>query len=116
MHTNLGDLNLELHCDLVPKTCENFLALCEGGYYTGTKFHRSIKNFMIQVGLDGGWMGCLWALGGSGAEHRCGNGAAFMYRERRLENYIQQMSLQGGDPTGTGKGGQSVFGAKFKVR
>lgn len=47
--TNLGDLNLELHCDVVPRTCENFLALCAMGYYTGTKFHRSIKNFMIQV-------------------------------------------------------------------
>lgn len=50
LHTSLGDLNLELHADLAPKTCENFFALLEGGYYTGTAFHRSIKNFMIQVG------------------------------------------------------------------
>ncbi|KAL7288708.1 hypothetical protein TKK_0017433 [Trichogramma kaykai] len=48
--TNLGPLNLELHCDLVPKTCENFLKHCKNGYYNGTKFHRSIKNFMIQGG------------------------------------------------------------------
>lgn len=50
LHTNLGDLNLELHCDIVPRTCENFLGLCEMGYYNGTVFHRSIKNFMIQGG------------------------------------------------------------------
>lgn len=49
LHTNLGDLNLELHCDLTPRTCENFMYLCEMGYYNDTVFHRSIKNFMIQV-------------------------------------------------------------------
>ena len=51
LHTNLGDLNLELHCDIAPRTCENFILLAESGYYTGTKFHRLIKNFMIQVVL-----------------------------------------------------------------
>ena len=49
LHTNLGDLNLELHCDLAPRTCENFFVLSEGGYYTDTIFHRNIKNFMIQA-------------------------------------------------------------------
>lgn len=49
LHTSLGDLNIELHCDLVPRTCENFIGLCEMGYYNDTIFHRSIKNFMIQV-------------------------------------------------------------------
>lgn len=48
--TNMGPLNLELFCDLVPKTCENFLKHCKNGYYNGTKFHRSIRNFMIQGG------------------------------------------------------------------
>ena len=49
LHTSLGDLNLELHCDLAPRAAENFLALAEGGYYSGTAFHRSIRNFMIQA-------------------------------------------------------------------
>ena len=49
LHTNLGDLNLELHCDIAPRACENFMILADSGYYTGTVFHRSIKNFMIQV-------------------------------------------------------------------
>ncbi|KXZ54522.1 hypothetical protein GPECTOR_4g587 [Gonium pectorale] len=56
LHTSLGDLNVELHCDLAPRTSENFLALCDMGYYNGT----------------------------------------------------------GGDPTGTGKGGESIFGPTFK--
>lgn len=71
LHTNLGDLNLELHCDLAPRTCENFFVLSEGGYYTDTIFHRSIKNFMIQVGLHHFLR--LW--GGGGVVSRFGLGA-----------------------------------------
>lgn len=50
LETNMGTLNLELRCDRVPKTCENFLKHCASGYYVGTIFHRSIRNFMIQGG------------------------------------------------------------------
>lgn len=67
LHTTLGDLKIEVFCDLVPKTAKNFLALCASGYYTGTVFHRNIKKFMIQ----------------------------------------------GGDPLGTGKGGESIYGRHF---
>ena len=63
-----GSLNLELHCDIAPRTCENFLHLCEKGFYDGVKFHRNVPNFMIQ----------------------------------------------GGDPTGTGKKGFSIYGETFK--
>ena len=45
--TNVGPLNLELHCDYVPKACENFIKLCQKDYYNGTKFHRSIRHFMV---------------------------------------------------------------------
>jgi cyclophilin family peptidyl-prolyl cis-trans isomerase len=60
-------INLELRADLVPKTVHNFLLLCQRGYYTGNKFHRVIKGFM----------------------------------------------MQGGDPTATGSGGSSAWGAAF---
>ncbi|VDO24397.1 unnamed protein product [Haemonchus placei] len=62
--TNHGSLNLELFCPKAPRTCENFITLCSRGYYNNTKFHRIIKNFM----------------------------------------------MQGGDPTGTGHGGESMWG------
>ncbi|CAA0841446.1 Peptidyl-prolyl cis-trans isomerase CYP18-1 [Striga hermonthica] len=50
LHTNLGDIKCEIFCDEVPKTAENFLALCANGYYDGTIFHQNIKGFMIQGG------------------------------------------------------------------
>lgn len=50
LHTNLGDLKLEVYCEEVPRAAENFLALCASGYYNGTIFHRNIRGFMIQGG------------------------------------------------------------------
>lgn len=36
LQTSFGDLNLELHCDLVPISCHNFIQLCKQGYYDNT--------------------------------------------------------------------------------
>ncbi len=68
MHTNQGDITLELYPDIAPKAVKNFIELSKRGYYNGVTFHRVIKNFMIQ----------------------------------------------GGDPTGTGRGGKSIYGHEFK--
>lgn len=43
-------ITLELHCDVVPRTCINFLGLCREGRYDGTIFHRLIPSFMVQGG------------------------------------------------------------------
>ncbi|KAJ1565001.1 Peptidyl-prolyl cis-trans isomerase cyp10 [Nowakowskiella sp. JEL0078] len=67
LHTDLGELKIELFCEATPKAAENFLALCASGYYNNNIFHRNIRGFMIQTG----------------------------------------------DPTGTGKGGQSIWGRYF---
>uniref|UniRef100_A0A8B9IWJ3 Peptidyl-prolyl cis-trans isomerase n=1 Tax=Amazona collaria TaxID=241587 RepID=A0A8B9IWJ3_9PSIT len=68
METTMGPLVLELYWKHAPRTCRNFAELCRRGYYNGTKFHRVIKDFMVQ----------------------------------------------GGDPTGTGRGGASIYGKHFE--
>ncbi|KAJ5256888.1 Peptidyl-prolyl cis-trans isomerase-like 3 [Penicillium angulare] len=50
LHTTQGDLKVELFCEAVPETAENFLALCACGAYDDTPFHRLIPGFMIQGG------------------------------------------------------------------
>ena len=67
IRTSLGDLNVEIHCDMVPRAAENFLGLCRDGKYDDTLFHRVVRHFVAQ----------------------------------------------GGDPTGTGRGGDSLWGAPF---
>mgnify|MGYP003382049914 CR=1 FL=1 len=50
LHTNMGDITLELDAAKAPKTVENFLAYARDGFFDGTIFHRVIGNFMIQGG------------------------------------------------------------------
>lgn len=48
--TNKGDITLRLNGERTPVTVNNFVKLAEAGFYNGTRFHRVIKDFMIQGG------------------------------------------------------------------
>ncbi len=50
LHTNVGVVTIELYPKEAPKTVANFINLAKSGFYDGTRFHRVIKDFMIQGG------------------------------------------------------------------
>jgi len=50
LHTNHGDITIELFDEDAPKTVDNFKKLAGDSFYDGVIFHRVIKDFMIQGG------------------------------------------------------------------
>ncbi|ESP01154.1 hypothetical protein LOTGIDRAFT_139948 [Lottia gigantea] len=68
LDTTMGKIIVELYWKHAANTCRNFAELSRRGYYDGVKFHRIVKDFVIQ----------------------------------------------GGDPTGTGRGGASIYGKHFE--
>lgn len=50
IHTTMGDMTAELFAKDAPKTVNNFVFLARDGFYTNIKFHRIIKDFMVQTG------------------------------------------------------------------
>lgn len=69
LHTNKGEIVLELMESDAPNTVANFVKLAKSGFYDGTKFHRVIRDFMIQGGdpqtKDDSLM-ARWGTGGPG--------------------------------------------------
>ena len=51
---NFGTIKMELYPDQAPETVSNFIALANRGFYDGTKFHRVVKDFMVQAGSKDG--------------------------------------------------------------
>ena len=45
---------IELYPDVAPNTVNNFISLCNKGFYDGLIFHRVIRGFMIQGGCPQG--------------------------------------------------------------
>jgi cyclophilin family peptidyl-prolyl cis-trans isomerase len=65
LHTEKGDIRINLFADRAPVTVNNFVFLAREGFYDRTTFHRVIPDFMAQGGdPDGsgrGGPGYKWA-------------------------------------------------------
>ncbi len=48
--TNLGDIVVQLFPEDAPLAVNNFVFLAREGFYNGVKFHRVVKDFVIQSG------------------------------------------------------------------
>ena len=67
--TNMGDIVIAFDNTNTPNTVENFIKLASSGFYNGTKFHRVIKDFMIQGGdplTKDDSKQAMWGTGGPG--------------------------------------------------
>ena len=67
--TNYGEIRLTFRPDKAPNHVANFVKLCLQGFYDGTKFHRVMRNFMIQGGdplTRDESKKSLWGTGGPG--------------------------------------------------
>ncbi len=73
LKTNLGDITVKFYTAESPVTVNNFMNLAQAGYYNNTKFHRVIKDFMIQGGDPNSRGDDLNTYGTGGPEYRFGD-------------------------------------------
>lgn len=52
MKTTLGTLKIKMQPDWAPNHVRNFLKLVSTGWYDGTSFHRIVKGFVVQGGVE----------------------------------------------------------------
>ena len=50
LHTNFGDVTVQLLADVAPNAVNSFVFLAREGFYEGVKFHRVVSGFVIQGG------------------------------------------------------------------
>ena len=96
----------QIHSTAVPRTAENFLALCASNYYDGCTFHRYLSYCVIsKVQLwKSKWL-VLFALRPNLQVRYCLLLHLSLFQLRNIKSFI----LQTGDPTNTGKGGASIW-------
>ena len=70
--TSEGDIKVKFYSADSPFTVNNFLNLAKAGFYNGTRFHRVIKDFMIQGGdpLSKGDDTSVYGTGGPGYQFK----------------------------------------------
>lgn len=85
LKTNFGDIKVKFYSNDSPFTVNNFLNLAKAGFYDGTRFHRVIKDFMIQGG-DPNSRDDDWSIHGIG-------GPDYRFKDEINDNKIVKGSL-----------------------
>jgi peptidyl-prolyl cis-trans isomerase-like 1 len=94
--TSIGTFVVELYIRHAPKTCKNFLELSRRGYYNNT----TVLNFVSCCCLPLDY------------QEIPGTESLSISQMHRI---IRDFMIQMGDPTGTGRGGESIYGGKFEA-
>ncbi len=69
LQTSMGEITIEFLPNIAPNAVANFTKLAKEGFYDGIKFHRVIKDFMIQAGdplSKDDSKKAMWGTGGPG--------------------------------------------------
>jgi cyclophilin family peptidyl-prolyl cis-trans isomerase len=96
--TNLGNITVEFYAEESPVTVNNFLNLARDGVFDGTRFHRIIKEFMIQGGdpqSTDPLKKDLWGTGGPGYKFKD------EFNERPLQKGSLAMANSGPNTNGS---------------
>ncbi|NWF94650.1 MAG: peptidylprolyl isomerase [Candidatus Thorarchaeota archaeon] len=92
METDKGTIMIELWSDDALNTVKNFVELAQSGFYNGLKFHRVIKDFVVQGGDPQGT-----GMGGPGYAIPCETGG---HRQKHVDGAIS-MAHAGKDTGGS---------------
>lgn len=73
IHTDRGDIHLDLFSEAAPQTVENFVKLAQSGFYDQLAFHRVVPDFVIQGGCPNTRDGAdgMPGTGGPGYQIKC---------------------------------------------
>lgn len=91
LETSLGDMVFDLHVDMCPVACKNFVKLCQRKYYNNCIFHSGNRTSLCAV------EDVLQVFTSLGAVEK---------------DFI----AQSGDPTNTGQGGECIYSLLDKTK
>ena len=115
----MGDIEVEIYLDRVPRTASNFIDLCRSGFYNGIHFHRVIPNFMAQFGCPHAKDATSGKAGTGGPPNGLFKNLATGLMEKRsnggniLDEYISHDSNQAGTLSMANSGVPDTGGSQF---
>ncbi|XP_004348096.1 peptidylprolyl isomerase [Capsaspora owczarzaki ATCC 30864] len=99
LETSMGAVIVELYWDHAPNTCRNFAELARRGYYDGIKFHRIVRDFVIQ----------------GGDPTSTGRGGMSIYGEKFADELTRELKHTGAGILSMANSGPNTNGSQFFI-